>query len=666
MATYGVARQQQLQRLIVLMLALCALVILIVCRLIHIQLLSGDTYKKLAEQNRLFAVSVAQSRAVFFDRYAMPLVVNAPQYALIDDSKALYTHKTPVSREEALQALATNSAVVTYSFVRQYFYPTSLSHLLGYVGTVSREELQQRDDLGFQDFVGKSGMEKAFDRQVRGTPSKQVYEINALGRRQRLIEEEPGTFGSSITLAIDPILNEVAKAALKGQTGAVVIMDAHTGHVLSILSYPDYDANLLEPIIDDDAAEISRRAQVQNWLLDERLVFFNRAVSGEYPPGSVFKIMTALAGLDSGAIDEQTKVLDEGVLKVGEYTYRNWLYRQNGGVDGQIGVRRAIARSNDIYFYKAAEWTGPTKIASMARLFGFGLPTGIEIANEGDGLVPDPVWKEETIGERWFLGNTYHFGIGQGDTLVTPLQVAQMTQAVANRGSLCRASILEKAADCSENGIKEEYLDLVTHGMIDACSAGGTAGQFFARNEQISQEIQQNLGSENNDSYAEIKRGKVACKTGTAEFGGVDQKGRRRTHGWFTAIAGIRKDQMIAPPLLLPPASAATASSSIDTATTSAVFEPIAEDHLQHEILTTLKAETVDYQRLHNLWLQLQARNNFPDQLVFSVLVESSEDVPFREGSSHSAPIVKKILDWVETGKNPTEMPILPVQVPGD
>jgi penicillin-binding protein 2 len=344
------------------------------------------------------------------------------------------------------------------------------------------------------------------------------FEVNALGKTQRLLSTTAATYGRNLQSTLDAQLSTLAYQAMKGKQGAVVILDAKNGAVLTLLSAPSFDPNLFND------SKLHQK-EIRAYLQDERKVFFNRALSGSYPPGSVFKLVTAVAALQESAIDADSQVQDEGVLKVGDFSYANWYYTQYGRVEGAVDLQKALARSNDIFFYKAAEWLGPTKLANYSRMFGLGERSGIEAMSENRGLVPDPAWKEKQRGEPWYLGNTYHFGIGQGDLLVSPLQVASMTQAIANQGVLCQPTLLsEKAVQCRSLALDQDNVDQVIKGMVSACSSGGTAYPIFPLNEK----------------YPNL----VACKTGTAEFGAADDRGYRPTHAWLTAIVNLLPEQL--------------------------------------------------------------------------------------------------------------------------
>lgn len=499
---------------------------LIILRLADIQLYKGEFYKGLSEDNRFYTLPIKSQRGVIFDRYGEPLVNNIVQYWLIKDSKSLYSDLKIIDREEALFQLATNSALVVKDNSRFYSYP-SLSHILGYVGEVTAEELSDRNDLKPHNKLGKMGIEKFFDQELRGLDGKEVFEISANSRKQRSINVTAAIPGQDITTTIDPELNKAAFEALGEQNGAVIISNPSNGEILSLVTKPSFDANLFSKILTDEKKDRDRKELVAALFEDENKPFFNRAIAGAYPPGSVFKLVTALAGLEEEEIDKNTTVLDKGVIKIGDTEFRSWFYWNYGKTEGLVNLRKAISRSNDIYFYKVAEWVGVENLAKMAKNFGFGEYTQLEIGPEAKGLVPTPQWKEQVIGEKWYLGNTYHMGIGQGDVLSSPIQVNGLIQAIANEGVWCQPRLVASTeANCKGIGIKPENLNLVLSGMIDACSPGGTAFPFFERNGLINTD-------ENTNSSEMINSGAVACKTGTAEFGAANEEGFRATHGWF-------------------------------------------------------------------------------------------------------------------------------------
>ena len=270
-----------------------------------------------------------------------------------------------------------------------------------------------------------------------------------------------------------------------------------------MVSSPAYDVNAFSFNQDNK--------KIQDYLNDKEFFpMMNRAISARYHPGSVFKIVVSTAGLESGVITKETLIEDTGVLKIGDYSYNNWLWTKKNQTDGWLNIVTAIKRSNDIFFYKLGELLGVDRIKDWSLKFGFGKKTGVEIRGEVDGIVPDDKWKRETKGEPWYLGNTYHLAIGQGDLDVTPLQVNQMTNIIANKGQKCKMSILKDTkVECTNLGIDYHNWNTIVEGMKLACKTDGTAWPLFNFKTQI------------------------ACKTGTAEVG----DGSKDTHAWLTAFA---------------------------------------------------------------------------------------------------------------------------------
>lgn len=590
-------------------------------RLVELQLLGATHYQQLAQNNRRSRERLPPERGAILDRYGGVIAANTKAFFIKEqDGKS---HR--VSTEEALPLLASGSAEVAYELERHYPFPHSLAQSLGYVGLVTADDLTTRSDLTPKDRVGKIGLEKVFDRYLQGEAGFMNYEVTARGKRVRSLGKTTGKPGGMLQTTIDPYLSEVAYRLMSGKKGAVVILDAKNSEVLSLVSTPSFSASDLSSSSSKFAAEEERTKRVTAYFSDPNQVFFNRATTGLYPPGSVFKLVTAAVGLEKEAVTAETVVADSGTLKVGEFEYANWYYTQYGRTEGEVAVERALARSNDIFFYKTAEWLGPFALAEAARSFGFGDKTNLELTAEAAGIVPDPDWKQRTLGEQWFLGNTYHFGIGQGDLLVTPLQIAQMTQAVGNRGLLCPPRLIDTKlhkkltnteTHCRETGIQEKNLELVLSGMLAACSSGGTAYPFFAFNEQQKKELP--------SFYAQMNQGMAACKTGTAEFGGQDGRGYRKTHGWFSLVLGI--DQAIISGF----------------GEKSKKMQPVQQ-------LPLVTAESSN-RELHEAWVGALSHKSFPKEVVVVVLVESDETTPYREGSRDAAPIARALIEWIYTG----------------
>lgn len=584
---------------------------LMLTRLTHLQAIEGETFVNLVDANRFYTIVMPKERGGITDRYGQPLVFNQPLYYKQKKPDQLYSDQVMIDRSEALQLMTQPGNQVTMEMTRTYPLGAAGSQILGYTGPVTADDMAEDSSLRTTDSVGKSGLEKKYNSVLQGTSAKEMYEINALGKKTRLVSKTPGKTGETVATTLDPFLTAVAFKALGEQTGAVVITNAETGGILALTSSPSYDPNVMSAREADPAKEKERKQKVAELFNHPKQLFFDRAVGGAYPPGSVFKLITALAGMETGAIDTSTVVEDQGVLKVGEYSYNNWYYSQYGRVEGGISVERALARSNDIFFYKTAEWIGPDKLAGFANTFGLGKKTGIELSGESAGFVPTTGWKEAQQGEKWYLGNTYHFGIGQGDLLVTPVQVAQFTQAIANHGTICQPTVLQASErQCKGLGFGDDHLQTVVSGMVDACSPGGTAFPFFEWNRT-------HLVADAK-GYPALEQGVVGCKTGTAEFGATMGNGKKKTHGWFTMVVDTKSfidDQL----------------QNIQTADTdNQSFIDSSEKYLDEAT-----------------WLQRVKAAGFPDRITITVLVESDEVQPFKEGSADGGPVAKKIVDWM-------------------
>lgn len=553
-------------------------------RMFDLQIVKAATLRQVAENNRFFHKVVVADRGILFDRFGQPLVFNKPVFYQLSAPNRLYSDRTLIDKSVALELMATSSSSVFTNQYREYVYPQALSQVTGYVGPVTKEDLDRNPDLELNHLIGKVGLEAMFQDDLKGKDGEIVYETNAKGEIIRTVSESSPISGRPIQTSLDGELSDYAFSLMSGKKGAILVGDPNTGEVLGLVSSPTFDANQFTLPAMNEADEKKKKQELASYFQDENKLFFDRALAGGYPPGSVFKPVTALGALEDGAVDADTKVDDEGVLKVDEYEYGNWYYRQYGRKEGMINLERALARSNDIYFYKAAEWLGPDKLAAIARIVGFGKKTGIEVPAEAAGIVPDPAWKEKVVGEKWYLGDTYHFGIGQGDLLVTPVQVFQSMTLFANKGKLCAPRLLKGTTDnCQDISVAQEHLDLIEKGLEEVCTQGGTAFPFFPWNSK--------------------EENKVFCKTGTAEFGAADGKGHRRTHGWFVGSTRLN--------------------------TKSNIVRLVKNGQLQKD----------------------EVQEQYPQNILVVVLVESDGEKPFKEGSADAAPIALKILEWIKENR---------------
>ncbi|MFZ5845583.1 MAG: penicillin-binding transpeptidase domain-containing protein, partial [Patescibacteria group bacterium] len=512
-------------------------------RLFDLTVIRGREFRRLADGNRIRELTRHAPRGLLLDRTGKPLVGNLRQYRLLspcqEKSEACVQYLAAAEAEQLEQEGLPAGAFLEIDYQRQYIARESLAHLLGYTGELSEKELQEgyyaKRNYRRGDRVGRAGAEAVFEERLRGRPGRQLVEVDAAGNFLRTLGQEAEVAGENITLAVDlGLAKAVARAVPAAARAAVVVAKPTTGEILALYSSPAFDPNKFTQGLS--------QAEYEAILDSPDRPLFDRSLGGVYPPGSTFKIVTALAGLTEGAINAQTTVEDVGVIRIGPFTFPNWYFTQYGKTDGLVDVVRALQRSNDIFFYKVGEWLGVSRLADWARRVGLGRPLGIELTGEAGGLVPDPVWKKQRFNttqdrelrrDQWYLGDTYHVAIGQGYLLTTPLQVNTWTNVIANRGKLCKPTIKKVTSDkrqvissCKDLGVKKETIELITEGMKRACEPGGTGWPLFEFGIRKLDQLGQL------DKLVKIP---VACKTGTAEFG--DPAGR--THAWFTVFAPV-------------------------------------------------------------------------------------------------------------------------------
>lgn len=491
--------------------------LLLVVRLVDVSIIRGNYFKDLADQNRVRTIPIRAARGIIFDRIGTPLAQN-----LEGENVLRFEKGQPVAFVAGGQIQDQEKDVLVTAYKRNYPQGILTAHIVGLVGETSGEEVgksgcRQGSIFGLGDNVGRMGAEQSFDCTLRGKNGSELVEVDSHGQKVRVLGKREPQKGKDVYLSIDLGLQRAATDALAGRPGAVVVSDPRTGEILTLVSSPTFDPNLFSSLY-------------SQFSTDPNKPLFNRAIGGRYPPGSTFKIVTSAAGLEGGSVDERTTFLDPGVITIGKFSYSNWYFTKFGKLEGEIDIVRAITRSTDTFFYKVGEWVGVSSLASWAKKFGLGEKTGIELRGETDGIVPTPEWKERERGERWFLGNTYHMSIGQGDVGVSPLQVNTMTSVIASGGQLCRPTVLKnqdsRNFQCKEIGLSEKTVDLIKQGMVGACSPGGTSGIFI------------------NFKFGE-REIKVACKTGTAEFGQTDAYDLKKAHAWFTAFAPADNPEIV-------------------------------------------------------------------------------------------------------------------------
>lgn len=395
--------------------------------------------------------------------------------------------------------------------VRFYPFGEVTAPVLGYVGKISEEELKKCKDCDGETEMGKMGLEKTYQDRLQGKAGELLVEEKATGEKRSEFVKSLGVQGDNLQTNLDINLQKQSFVSLKetlktsGKSGSVVIAKI-SGEVLALVSAPSFDNNLFESFgkRSDFGGDYK---DVQGLLGDtEKKPLFNRSIAGDFAPGSVFKIVTGIAALEEKKIDKSTSILDTGEIKIGEYRFGNWYLDKYGKTEGDVNIVKAIARSNDIFFYKIGETLGVNSLVDWSSKFGLGKITGVDLPGEVGGLLPSPYWREKTLGERWFLGNTYHLAIGQGDLMATPLQINRVTASVVS-GKVCPPRLVGKEK-CVDLNVSKVNRDIILEGMTSACSPEGTAFPLFG--------------------YA----GRIYCKTGTAQKGGVDTV----SNAWISVV----------------------------------------------------------------------------------------------------------------------------------
>lgn len=460
--------------------------------------------------------------------------------AFIEDNRRktpeVFSVKTNLSKEESLlykeQLSGLPGVVIKDIPVRQYTLMPSLGQLFGYVGPANTEA-ELASGLTPDQQVGKTGLEQVYNTALSGTPGKERAEVNALGEIVRPLsgglDSQPKP-GDTLKLSIDTTLQQIVADALnhelqrrtkqygelKNMGASAVVIDPRNGAVRAMVSLPDYDNTLF--------AQGIKTADYQNLLNNPGNPLLNRAIQGQYPPGSTIKPAIAAGGLQAGVITPNTTMTTPEAIYVGQFRFPDWK------VHGLTNVRKAIAESNDIWFYltggggtlngQTYPGLGIDRLNLYLGDFGLGKPTGIDLPGETDGLLADPTWKLQQFNEQWFIGNTYQSSIGQGYTLTTPLQMANLTAAVANGGTLYKPHLLWSTIDTVTSKETVQTPAILDQNFISPANI-----------KVVQEGMRQTILSGSGRPLNTLKV-TSAGKTGTAEFGTNNQ-----THAWYTGYA---------------------------------------------------------------------------------------------------------------------------------
>lgn len=500
--------------------AQAVLVSTLIGRMYYLQVIEADRYRMLAEDNRINIQLIPPPRGQIVDRFGEPLAVNQQQFrALVvpeqirnlDDTLdaisslvELSDHDreriekevgrkrgfVPIMVKENLtwdemariQVNAPDLPGVTIDEAQTRYYPQreGAAHLLGYVSAVDESDLTGDPLLQLPGFrIGKDGIEKIYDTRLRGTGGTSQVEVNAYGRVIRELERKEGEPGEDIVLTIDQRLQKFAADRLDEESAAVVLMDVHSGDLLAMVSNPSFDANAFaRGLTNEEWKELST---------NDHKPLVNKAIAGQFSPGSTFKTMMTLAALEHGVISPEQTIHCNGRYNLGRYV------KHCHKVHGSVNMVRAVSVSCDVYFYEIARRLGVDKIAAMARRFGLGQPSGIGLPGELSGLIPTEAWKLAARGERWVPGDNLNVGIGQGDVLVTPIQLAIMTARIANGGLAVMPRLVRPRVPANTTGgapqsdvqsleslgIDPQHLATLQQGMFDVVN--GPPGATTAR-----------------------------------------------------------------------------------------------------------------------------------------------------------------------------------------
>lgn len=538
------------------------------------QVVQGAEYRSKAESNRLREQSILPRRGIIRDRQGRILADNIPRFQV-----TLTPLELPHAQEEMdsalgraarilglsivdLQSLAAATSTArdeTYAISEHVSYEQamafaialpelpgfdlqvaarrrypfsgeiqSLSHVLGYVGKLTQDELDANRGNGYvrADEIGKTGLERSYESLLRGQKGSRTSEVDARGRIKALVGEHPPVDGTDVRLSLDLDLQRASEQALrealttaKVTKGAVVAMDPRDGSVLALVSWPAYDDNLFSGGVSSTAY----KALIEN--PDQPL--FPRVWAGTYPSGSTVKIVVAAAALAEQVITPATTIFSSGGIRVGPWFFPDW----KAGGHGSVNVRGAIAWSVNTFFYtvgggyESLVGLGVDRLTDWYRRFGLGSKTGIDLPGEGSGFVPSQKWKEETKGERWFVGDTYNLSIGQGDLLVTPIQVAAYTSAIANGGFKVtpRLEIPDVAPTSTLTGDRLASADIIA---------------------TVRQGMRENVTYGSGRALADMPV-PVSGKTGTAQW-----HSEKNFHAWFTSYAPSENPEIVVTVLL--------------------------------------------------------------------------------------------------------------------
>lgn len=514
--------------------------IALVAGLFYFQILRHGYYKGLSLKNTIRIVPIEASRGSIFDRNKEPIAVDEISFNLvvvpqevedIDDTLTRLSKVTGIKKGELARAYKKNyhvpfvpvkvitniekdkafyieeklssmrGVLISTEPRRHYANKKTLSHVVGYVGRIARGEFRRLKDYGYkiQDLVGKSGIEKYYDAYLKGEDGGIQVEVDATSRTMRRLGFKEPKKGKDLTLTIDLGLQRFVDDLLEGRTGSFIIMDTKTGEVLALVSSPEFDPNIFTRGTDKEKLTVLR---------DKRRSLLNRALGCKYPPGSIFKIVVASAGIATGTVKKDTEFRCSGKYELGGIIFRCW--KKSG--HGPQNIVEALTHSCNVFFYNLGYILGADQIYRYALMFGLGAPTGIDLPGEIKGLVPGPLWKRFFLKEPWYKGDTINYSIGQGYLLVTPIQMLRAVTIIANEG-YSPTPYLVKEIEGRKLSYRKKHIVRIREGVFKIIKKG------------LSDVVNSPTGT---GLYAKHKNIKIAGKTGTAQPGTAGD-----THAWF-------------------------------------------------------------------------------------------------------------------------------------
>ena len=549
------------------------LALVLVSRLWFLQILRGPEYDRLSQNNRVRVQKINAPRGYILDRNNQIIIANRPYFNVtwiredapnpeevlnkvaaileVDINELLerireganYPKYMPITLKEDIKWRSLGY-IENHQYdlpgiriealpSRDYINGTLLSHAVGYLGRINQKEaLAHRDDnYEANDQIGKTGMERLYERYLRGEKGQRYVEIDAQGFEQQELNRQEPLPGYDIQLTIDMGLQKIAEDALNDRAGAVVALDVRTGEVLVLASSPPME-------LTEFIGGISTKAW--NKMRENPLnPFYDKATQGAYPPGSTYKIITAMAGLSEGVVTTDTVFYCNGSMTLHGQKYNCWKHRGHGAVN----LHKALAESCDVYFYQIGLKLGVDKLAKYARSMGLGEKTGIELENEKSGLIPTAEWKRRKKKEVWQEGETMSLAIGQGFNLTTPLQICQMTATLSNGGSRYRPQLIKEIRDSSGEVVTKFSKDLLGKGLGDKSFYGVIMKGLVAA-------VNDEHGTGGLAKLADVT---VGGKTGTAQVVRLakyrylpekDIPYKWRDHAWFTCFAPAEKPEI--------------------------------------------------------------------------------------------------------------------------